>query len=103
MNLLLLFIGFGIILLGLCIWRFQWIHLLSNVDVNQVESGEESNLARFAGFYIVMVGVILMLLGYLVQYAVTEQQMLTAVLLTVVGIFVMTGIYLSGHSRYLKK
>ena len=103
MNPFLLFIGFSFALLGLSIWRFQWIHLLGNVDVSRVEPGKENSLARFAGLYIVLVGSALMTLGYFMRYAVTERQLLTSVLLTVVGIFIVTGIYLSGLNRYLRK
>lgn len=100
---LLTFTGIALILLGAAIWRFKWIHLLSNINVKAVNITNKSLLARFAGGYIMLVGVILLILGYLTKCLTTERELLPLVGGSVVVIFLLTGIYLAGLGRYTKK
>ena len=90
-------------LLGAGIWRFEWIHLLSNVDVNAVEPTRKSALARFAGGFVMLVGVLIGLLAYLIERLTTEQELLILIGCAVAIIFLLTGIYLVGLGRYMKK
>ena len=89
--------------LGAGIWRFEWIHLLNNIREDEVDPAKKSNLARFAGRHLVVVGLILLLPGLLMNMIQTKTEILIVILLAVVGIFVVSGFYLKGLGKFLKK
>lgn len=97
------FIGVALMLLGTAIWRFEWVNLLSNVDVNAVEPARKSALARFAGGFVMTIGGLIGLLAYLMERLTTERELLILIGCAVGIIFLLTGIYLVGLRRYMKK
>ncbi len=64
-------IGVLLILLGIAIWRYKLIHLLSNVDVDKVINPEKS--LRLAATYIIILGVTLIIFGGVTPHLSKEQ------------------------------
>ena len=95
MDFLMTFIGVAIMVLGAAIWRFNWIRLLSNVDINAVDEIKKEALARFAGGFVLLVGGLITLLAYLTERLTTERELLLLIGCAVVIIFILTGIYLT--------
>jgi hypothetical protein len=103
MNLLLVGVGLGLTVLGVSIWRFKLINILSNVNANQVDRSRNDDLARYAGCFIMLIGGVFMLLAYLIERVATERELLVLVLCMVAVILISTIFYLAGLGRYMKK
>jgi len=65
MNWVLWVVGVSVILLGLVIWRFRLVNLLSNVDGVRVINKEKAT--RYTAYYLAMLGVCFMVLGYFIE------------------------------------
>jgi hypothetical protein len=65
MDWLLMIIGILIVLLGLVIWRFRLVNLLSNVEGLRVIDKEKA--ARYTACYLAILGVCFMTLGYFIE------------------------------------
>lgn len=105
MNAELIGVAVGLLCAGLgaTIWRFEWIHLLSNVRAEEVDPSKKSDLARFAGRFMIGIGLLLVLLPFVIRNVQAEGEQLLAIFLVVVGIFAATGFYLKGLRQFLKK
>lgn len=102
MHVILAVVGLFVIFLGAMVWRFRWINLLSNVDINQVDHVRKAALARYAGCFIMALGSQLVLLAYLLGHATTERAQLILLACMLPVIMATTVIYIAGLGRYMK-
>lgn len=65
MNLVMITVGVLIILLGVVIWRFGLVKLLSNVDQERVI--DKKKATRFAAYYLTFLGICFIVLGYFID------------------------------------
>lgn len=99
MNWILSGVGIGVILLGIAIWRFRLINLLTNVDKTRVIDQEKA--ARLAGYYLILLGTCFSLFGYVVQaLSDTTIVLILACFIPVNMIFVVT--YMVFQSRNMR-
>lgn len=99
MNWIFSGVGIGVILLGVGIWRFRLINLLTNVDKTRVIDREKA--ARLAGYYLILLGTCFSLFGYVVQdLSDTTVVLIIACFIPVNMIFVVT--YMVFQSRNMR-
>ena len=99
MNWVMSGIGIMVILLGIGIWRFRLINLLTNVDKTRVIDREKA--ARLAGYYLILLGTCFSLFGYVVQdLSDTTVVLIIACFIPVNMVFVVT--YLVLQSRNMR-
>lgn len=103
MNVLMTVVSLGLILLGAAIWRFKLVRLLSNVDVNRVDWTRKDELARYAGCFIMLIGIVFGVLAYFIDRVTTERGSIVLAGCTILVIMSFTVIYLAGLGRYMKK
>ncbi|GAB3783698.1 hypothetical protein GCM10028818_42210 [Spirosoma horti] len=73
MNWLLIIIGILIVLLGLVIWRFRLVNLLSNVEGVRVIDKEKAT--RYTACYLAVLGSCFMALSYCIE-GLSERQLI---------------------------
>ncbi|MVM41957.1 hypothetical protein GO730_37030 [Spirosoma sp. HMF3257] len=103
MNIFMFIIGLGIMLLGVAIWRFKLINILSNVDMSQVDLTKKDDLARYAGCFLLLIGGIFSIVAYLLGLVETERGILVLLACIIPLIMVSCIFYLAGLGRYMKK
>jgi len=94
--------GSFLIGLGVFIWKKQAIYLLSNFPRDPNELTDPKGLARWAGIFIICIGLIFFISGGLVVWLKgTEYEPLTIVFL-LISTFLLTITYLIGGQRFVK-
>lgn len=100
MGVVYFILGGFVSLLGILIWRFEWIGLLSNVDQTTVVN--KKGLARWAGGCILALSGIAYSTGIVLQYVVTERGELITCIGFMITSHLLMVVYLSGLHRYTK-
>lgn len=103
MNIPMFILSVALMLLGAVIWRFRLIHLLSNVDMKEVDDTRKLGLARYAGCFVILVGGIFAVLAYLIGNVTTEREMLILLACMIPIIMIATVFYLAGLKKFMKK
>ena len=99
MNWFLGLVGILIILLGLVIWRFRLVNLLSNVDGVQVINKEKAT--RYTAYYLSMLGVCLIVLGYFIE-GISERDLILIIACFIPINLVILVSYMVAQSRNMK-
>ncbi|NBB23376.1 DUF3784 domain-containing protein [Runella sp. CRIBMP] len=94
--------GSFLIGLGVFIWKKQAIYLLSNFPRDPNELTDPKGLARWAGIFIIFIGLIFFISGGLTMWLKgTKYELLTIVFL-LISTFLLTITYLIGGQRFVK-
>ncbi|WP_019987427.1 hypothetical protein [Rudanella lutea] len=93
-------IGSILALLGLAIWRFKLTSWLSNV--NNLDVKDHDGLARFAGIFLIGLGVYAVLCGYLAQQTTTQNGQIGVMILFVLGSQLAIVGYMYGLRKYTR-
>lgn len=93
-------IGLFIASIGVMIWRFEWVGLLSNVD--QLRINNKKGLAGWAGKCLLVLAIFAGSTGGISWFIPTERgQLIACTTFILLSQFLMV-IYLSGLQRYTK-
>lgn len=103
MHLIFVFVGIALILLGAAIGQFRLAHLLANVDMDQVDPARKGALARYAGSFVAVIGVVFLMLGYLVMKASSERDVVVLMACLIPVMMVISVTYMVGLGRFMKK
>ncbi len=93
----------ALLLLGAAIWQFKLVHLLSNVDMDQIDPAKKGALARYAGSFVAVVGVVFLVLGYLVMKTISERDVVVLMACLIPVMMVISVTYMVGMGRFTKK
>lgn len=89
--------------LGLFIWKKQAIYLLSNFPHDPHKLTDKKALARWAGTFIMLIGVIFFISGGLAWWLKGTKYESLIIVLLLLSTFLLTIIYLIGGQRFVKK
>lgn len=92
-------VGSSIILLGLISWRFRLVNLLSNVDGVRVINKEKAT--RYTAYYLSMLGVCFMVLGYFIE-EISERNLILIIACFIPGNLVILVSYMVAQSRNMR-
>lgn len=92
-------IGILIILLGLVIWRFRLVNLLSNIDGVRVINKEKAT--RYTAYYLSMLGICFIVLGYFIE-GITERNLILIIACFIPINLVILVSYMVAQSRNMR-
>jgi hypothetical protein len=95
----LLCTGLFLIISGACIWRFQLVRLLNNVNAARVIDKQKAT--RNAGIYLMLLGAAFVMFGFKVE-ALTDQQIILTIACFIPANMVVVVSYLVAQSRNMK-
>jgi len=94
-------IGALIALLGAAVWQFKLTTWLSNI--NNLDVTNHAGLARYAGLFLIGLGVYAVLCGYFAQQTTTQSGQIAVMILFVIGAQLSMVGYMYGLRKYTKQ